>query len=161
MFDASNSNNDALKRISRDSVLYYKHIEAIRNKIANYNKLERNYTYRQLFRFLQDTNTQSNTLALYICNLNKTTKIFVAKTGRKTFSQTITLSNRVIYIEKIRINYCERLKFIKQKTINKTNKLCQAFEIVSRVLVMQYKREIVDKNIKTTNKNTIVARTTI
>jgi len=67
---------------------------------------------------------QLNILTLYICDFNKVTKVFVAKTQQKIFSQTIVSSNEVIYIKEIRINYFERLKLITQKIINKTNKFC-------------------------------------
>jgi len=77
-----------------------------------------------LFRFLQETTTQSNILILHTRNLNKVTKIFVAKTQQEIFSQIVISLSEVIYVKEIKINYFERLKFIKQKTINKTNKFC-------------------------------------
>ncbi len=77
---ALNNKNNTLKRISRDSKLYYKYIEVICNNIVLYNKLEQIYIYRQLFRFLQELITQLNILFLYIRNLNKATKIFATKT---------------------------------------------------------------------------------
>jgi len=116
--------NNILNCISRDSKLYYKYIETICDNIALYNKLEQIYTHKQLFRFLQNTITQLNILFLHTRNLNKATKIFVAKTQQKTFSQTITTLNEIIYINKIRINYSKCLKLVKQKIINKIDKFC-------------------------------------
>ncbi len=84
---------------------------------------------------------------MHICNLNKATKISIAKTQQKTFSQIIITLNKIIYVSKIRINYFEHLKLVKQKTINKINKFCQVIKVISRVLTMQYKREAIDKNI--------------
>ena len=77
------------------------------------------------------------------------------------FLQTIVLLSKIKYIEEIRINYCEYLKFVKQKIINKANKLRQVVKIISRVLNIQYKKETINKDIKTTNKTIIVAKTTI
>jgi len=114
-----------------------------------------------MFRFLRDTNTQANTLTLYTRNLNRATKIFVAKTQQEAFSQTIVFLSKVMYVSKIRINYFERFSIIKQKTINKTNKLRKVVDVTIRVIVMQYKQEIVDKNVYAIEKEIIVARTTL
>jgi len=114
-----------------------------------------------MFRFLRDTNAQANTLTLYTRNLNRATKIFVAKTQQEAFSQTIVFLSKVMYVSKIRVNYFERFSIIKQKTINKTNKLRKVVDVTIRVIVMQYKQEIVDKNVYAIEKEIIVARTTL
>ena len=46
MFIILDSDDNALKCISCDFALYYRYIKVIRKEIANYDKLERNYTYR-------------------------------------------------------------------------------------------------------------------
>lgn len=61
----------------------------------------------------------------------------------------------------MRINHSERLKFAKQKIVNKTNKLCQAVEVISRVLAMQYEREAVDEDIEAIEADVVLARTII
>jgi len=114
-----------------------------------------------LFRFLRETTTQSNTLALYTRNFNKVTKIFIAKTQQEVFSQTIVSSSEVIYIREIKINYFECFKLIKQKTINKINKFRQAIEVIYRVLTIQYKREIIDDNIQAIKEKIVFVKTTI
>jgi len=66
-----------------------------------------------LFKFLQNANTQANTLVLHTYNLDKAIKIIVAKTKQETFSQTIVSLSEVIYIEEIKINNFERFKIVK------------------------------------------------
>jgi len=66
-----------------------------------------------LFKFLQNANTQANTLVLHTYNLDKVIKIIVAKTKQETFSQTIVSLSEVIYIEEIKINNFERFKIVK------------------------------------------------
>ena len=100
-------------------------------------------------------------MTLYICNLDKITKIFVAKAKQEAFSQIIVFSSKVIYINKIKINYFKHLNIVKQKTINKINKLCKTINITIKVIVMQYKQEIVNKNIYTIEKEIIAIRTTL
>jgi len=114
-----------------------------------------------LFKFLQETNTQLNIFALYIRDLNKVIRVFVAKTQQETFLQIVVLLSKVTYIEEIRNNYFERLKISKQKTINKINKLCATIDITIRVVAIQYKQEIANKDIYAIEKNVISTRTTL
>jgi len=114
-----------------------------------------------MFKFLRDTNTQTNILTLHTRDLNEATKIFVAKTQREAFSQTIVFLSEVMYVSEMRINHFERLNIVKQKTINKVNKFRKIVDVTIKVIVMQYEREIVDDNVYAIKKEIIVARTTL
>jgi len=114
-----------------------------------------------LFKFLQKTNTQLNALVLYIRDLNKVIRVFATKTQRETISQIVILLSEIMYIEKIRINYFECLKINKQKTINKINKLRAIIDVITRIVAIQYKRNIANKDIYAIEKNAISTRTTL
>lgn len=97
--------NNALQCTSCEFDFYYKHIETIRKNVSEHNEIDFSYIYKQLFRFLQTTNKQTNILVLYIRDLNKTTKIVVSKAQRELYLQTIICSSDIMYVKNIRINY--------------------------------------------------------
>jgi len=65
-----------------------------------------------------------------------------------------------MYVNKIRINYFERLNIVKQKIINKINKFRKVVNVTIKIIVIQYKQEIVNENIYAIKKKIIIARTT-
>jgi len=65
-----------------------------------------------------------------------------------------------MYVNEIRINYFERLNIVKQKIINKINKFRKVVNVTIKIIVIQYKQEIVNENIYAIKKKIIIARTT-
>ena len=106
---ASDMEDNVLQRTPHGPESHHKHVEAIRDDICTHGELGRNYTYRQLFKFLRGTNTQSNTLALHTRDLNEATKASAAKAQREAFPQTVASSSGVMYVGEMRMNHSERL----------------------------------------------------
>jgi len=158
---ASDVENDVLQRMPRGPASHHKHIEAIRDEYASYGELGHTYTHRQMFRFLQGTITQANTLALHTRDLDEATKASAAKAQREAFPQTVASSSGVMYVGEMRINHSERLSIAKQKAINKANKLRRAVDVAVRVAAMQYEREAADEDVYAAEEEVIAARTAL